>query len=87
MQVLEQDEEYEEEYEDEDGDFDYDEEGEEDTDAGLDTIYGIPKQYVIIGGVVILLVIIAVFVFSSWKKQKASEVYVPEEDAELSSFR
>lgn len=84
MQVLEQDEEYEEEYED-DEEFDYDEEGEEDTDAdaGLDTIYGIPKQYVIIGGVVILLVIIGVFVFSNWKKQKAEEIYVPEEDPEL----
>lgn len=82
MQVLEQDEEYEEEYED-DEEFDYDEEGEEDTDAGIDTIYGIPKNYVIIGGVVLLLVVIGVFVFSNWKKQKAEEIYVPEEDPEL----
>ena len=81
MRVMKQDEEYEEdEMLDEEGEeeYDYDEEGEEDTDAPIETLYGIPKKYIVIGGAVILVVVIAVFVFSTMKKsEKAEEVYIP----------
>lgn len=80
MRVMQQDEEYEEDdmLDEEGEEYDYDGEGEEDTDAPIETLYGIPKKYIVIGGAIILVIAIAVFVFSTMKKaEKEEEVYIP----------
>lgn len=82
MRTMEQDEEYEEDLED-DEDLDYEEEGDEDTEPQIDTIYGIPKKYVVIGGSVLLIVVIAVFVISTMKKSSDDEIYVPPVQTEV----
>lgn len=82
MKTMEQDEEYEEDLED-DEDLDYEEEGDEDTEPQIDTIYGIPKKYVVIGGAILLIVVIAVFVISTMKKSSDEEVYVPPVQTEI----
>lgn len=76
MKTMEQDEEYEEEDLEDDEELDYEEEGDEDTDPQIDTIYGIPKKYVVIGGAVLLITTIAVFVITTMKKS-TEEVYIP----------
>lgn len=71
-----QGEDYEEEdygFEDEEAEYD-----EEDAELEIDTFYGVPKKYVYLGGAIILVIIIAVAVFSSvGKKSSTSNDDVP----------
>lgn len=83
---LEQGEEYE-----ENSDYYDDEEYDEDDDVETvyDTIYGIKKEYIMIGAVVLIVLVIAVVVIASWaskKKETDSEVFVSEDNDDVFSY-
>ena len=70
-----------EEYEEEDYGFEEEEEAEysdEDAELEIETFYGVPKKYVYLGGAAILVIIIAVVVFSSVGKKSDSGSTAPE---------
>ena len=71
-----------EDYEEDATEEEYDGESGEDTEAKLTSIAGIPIKFVVIGGVVMLLTLLIVIVFSLRGKGGDADIYVPPVDSQ-----